>query len=98
MTTTNLLLLKVIGLGTLGLSAACNSIRDEEKKPNIVFIMSDDHAWQALSAYNHPISKIAPTPQIDRLANEGMRFDRCLVTNSICGQGKAWLDGNFRGT
>ncbi len=54
--------------------------------PNIVFIFSDDHAWQAISAYGSNRNK---TPNIDRLAAEGMRFDRCLVTNSICGPSRA---------
>ncbi len=56
--------------------------------PNIVFIFSDDHAYQAISAYD---SKINQTPNIDRLANAGMRFDRCLVTNSICGPSRATI-------
>jgi arylsulfatase A-like enzyme len=49
--------------------------------PNIVFIMSDDHASHAISAYGSRINK---TPQIDRIARDGMRFDNCFVTNSIC--------------
>lgn len=56
--------------------------------PNIVFIFSDDHAYQAISAYG---SKLCTTPNIDRLANEGMRFDRCYVTNSICGPSRACI-------
>ena len=63
----------------------------EPERPNILFIMSDDHAYQALSAYGETISKFAPTPQIDRIAREGMRFDRCLVTNSICGPSRATI-------
>ena len=47
-------------------------------RPNIVFIFSDDHAFQAISAYNDP-RQLIETPQIDRLAREGMRFDRCVV-------------------
>ncbi|WP_020469921.1 sulfatase family protein [Zavarzinella formosa] len=57
-------------------------------KPNIVFIFSDDHAYQAISAYGDP-RKLNETPNIDRLAKEGMRFDRCLVPNSICGPSRA---------
>lgn len=57
--------------------------------PNIIVIFTDDHATQALSAYGHPIGELAPTPNIDRLADEGMRFDRCYVTNSICGPARA---------
>jgi arylsulfatase A-like enzyme len=61
------------------------------ERPNIVFVFSDDHATQAISAYGHAISKLAPTPSIDRLAEEGMRFDRCMVTNSICGPSRATI-------
>ncbi|MEK6238681.1 MAG: sulfatase-like hydrolase/transferase, partial [Planctomycetales bacterium] len=57
-----------------------------KEKPNNVFIMSDDHASHALSCYG---SKINKTPNLDRIANEGMRFDRCYVTNSICGPSRA---------
>ena len=57
-------------------------------RPNIVFIFSDDHAYQAISAYGDPRNLIQ-TPNIDRLAQEGMRFDRCLVPNSICGPSRA---------
>jgi arylsulfatase A-like enzyme len=55
-------------------------------RPNILFIMSDDHAYQAISAYG---SNRNQTPNIDRLAKEGMRFDRAFVTNSICGPSRA---------
>ncbi len=55
-------------------------------RPNIVFIFSDDHAYQAIGAYG---SKLNQTPNIDRLAREGMRFDRCFVTNTICGPSRA---------
>ena len=58
----------------------------ETKKPNIVFLFADDHGYQAVSAYG---SKLNKTPNIDRLAQEGMRFDRCLVPNSICGPSRA---------
>jgi arylsulfatase A-like enzyme len=58
------------------------------KQPNIVFIFSDDHAYQAISSYGDE-RKLIETPQIDRLAKEGMRFDRCLVSNSICGPSRA---------
>jgi arylsulfatase A-like enzyme len=57
-----------------------------QTRPNIVFIFSDDHAWQTISAYG---SKLIQTPNIDRLAKEGVRFDRCLVPNSICGPSRA---------
>ncbi len=56
---------------------------------NILFIMSDDHAVQAVSAYGHPISQLAPTPNIDRIAAEGMTFRNAFVTNSLCGPSRA---------
>ncbi len=62
---------------------------DIKKKPNIIFIMADDHAAQAISAYGHPISQLAPTPNIDRLADEGAIFKNNFCTNSICGPSRA---------
>src|SRR5688572_5142222 len=77
----------------LAISAAVLLIRptvaqsqQQPSRPNIVFIMSDDHAYQAISAYG---SNRNQTPNIDRLAKEGMRFDRAFVTNSICGPSRA---------
>ncbi len=61
---------------------------DPAKRPNIVFIFSDDHAYQAISAYGDP-RKLLETPNIDRIAKGGMRFDRCVVPNSICGPSRA---------
>jgi arylsulfatase A-like enzyme len=55
-------------------------------RPNILFIMSDDHAARAISAYGGGLNC---TPNIDRLAKEGMRLDRCYVTNSICTPSRA---------
>jgi arylsulfatase A-like enzyme len=55
-------------------------------RPNIIFIMSDDHAYQAIGAYGSVLNR---TPNIDRLADEGMRFDRAFVTNSICSPSRA---------
>jgi arylsulfatase A-like enzyme len=55
-------------------------------RPNIIFIMSDDHAAHAISAYG---SRVNTTPNIDRLAREGMRFDDVFVTNSICTPSRA---------
>jgi arylsulfatase A-like enzyme len=57
-------------------------------RPNIVLIFSDDHAYQAISAYGDG-RKLIDTPNIDRLAKEGVRCDRCLVPNSICGPSRA---------
>ena len=57
-----------------------------DPRPNILFIMSDDHASHAMSCYG---SKINTTPNMDRIANEGMRFDNCFCTNSICTPSRA---------
>jgi arylsulfatase A-like enzyme len=62
------------------------SLWSAEQRPNILYIMSDDHAAHAISAYG---SKINKTPQIDRIAREGMRFNSCFVTNSICTPSRA---------
>lgn len=64
-------------------------MRAETKRPNILFLFTDDHALNAISAYGGPLAEIAPTPHLDRLAREGMLFERCLVTNSICGPSRA---------
>ena len=68
-----------------------------DSRPNIVFIMSDDHAWQAISAYGRPDgSRVNATPSIDRLAREGVRFDQFHVENAICGPSRAaFLTGCF---
>ena len=57
-------------------------------RPNILFVFTDDHAYQAISAYG---SRLNETPNIDRLAHEGMRFDNCYVPNSICGPCRATI-------
>ena len=68
----------------------------ENKRPNIIFIMADDHAVQAISAYDHPLGKLAPTPNIDRIANDGAIFYRNYCTNSLCGPSRATiLTGQF---
>ena len=56
------------------------------KPPNIIFIMADDHASKAISAYGYGLNH---TPNIDRLAHEGMRLNHCYVTNSICTPSRA---------
>ncbi|MEW4924871.1 sulfatase [Algibacter sp. 2305UL17-15] len=64
-------------------------VAENQKRPNIIFIMADDHATQAISAYGHPISQLAPTPNIDRIAEEGAIFKNNFCTNSICGPSRA---------
>ncbi|WP_372753456.1 sulfatase-like hydrolase/transferase [Mariniflexile sp.] len=66
------------------------------KQPNIIFIMADDHATQAISPYGHPISKLAPTPNIYRIATKGALFKSNFCTNSIYGPSRALvLTGKF---
>ncbi|MCG8581471.1 MAG: sulfatase [Bacteroidales bacterium] len=60
--------------------------KETQKRPNIIFMMSDDHAYQAISAYS---DKLIQTPGIDRLADEGMLFTNACVTNSICAPSRA---------
>ena len=63
------------------------------ERPNIIFIMTDDHAYQAIGAYG---SNLMETPNIDRLAVEGMLFDQAFVSNSICSPSRAVaLTGKF---
>ena len=62
----------------------------EKQPPNILFIFSDDLAFQAISAYGEK-RQLLQTPNMDRIAREGIRFDRCLVTNSICGPSRATI-------
>ncbi len=80
--------LKTTGLGLTALSLSDGLLSSTGKgtRPNIIFIMSDDHAAHALSCYG---SKINQTPHLDRLAQEGMRFDNCFCTNSICAPSRA---------
>ena len=63
--------------------------RQDGERPNIIFIMSDDHAQQAMSIYGHPIGKVAPTPNIDRIGQEGAVFWNNYCCNSISGPSRA---------
>tara|TARA_B100000035_G_scaffold122275_1_gene103997 strand:+ start:94 stop:909 length:816 start_codon:yes stop_codon:yes gene_type:complete len=72
---------------TLLIFIICTScIGPEKDLPNIIFIMSDDHAYQAISAYGHSLNE---TPNIDRIASEGALFNNAFVTNSICAPSRA---------
>ena len=65
------------------------SFLNAAKKPNIIFIMSDDHTTQAIGAYGSILAKLDPTPNIDALAKGGMRFERVYCNNSICTPSRA---------
>ena len=71
--------------------SSCSQKKQEttgKERPNILFIMSDDHAYQAISAYS---DHLIQTPNIDRLANEGIKFNNACVTNSICAPSRATI-------
>ncbi len=74
-----------------GAAVSCAGGDDVAQRPNILFIMTDDHALSAISAYDGYLSKVAPTPNIDRIADEGVRFDNMMVTNSISGPSRACI-------
>ena len=57
--------------------------------PNILFVFSDDHAWQSIGAYGGRLKEVAHTPNIDKLASEGMLFRKCFVANALCGPSRA---------
>jgi len=84
-------LLLLITLAMMGLNSC--TITESMEPPNIIFIMTDDHGYQALSCYNDALIE---TPNLDRIANEGVLFSRSYVTNSICSPSRAvLLTGKF---
>lgn len=87
--------LKRLGAGAAALALAGSAAADRAPKsrPNILFIMSDDHAAHAVGCYG---SRIIKTPHIDRLSAQGMRFTSMMVTNSLCAPSRAaLLTGTF---
>ncbi len=78
-------------LPVAALACTQSKVMAQEERPNILYIMCDDHAMQAISAYGSPISKLAPTPNIDRLAQRGMLFNNCFVENSLSSPSRACL-------
>jgi len=104
------LLMMIVGAGICGfLNVACVAETHDTPgaeasrlhpqkitRPNILFIMADDHAAQAVSCYGGMLAKIAPTPNIDRLAKEGVRYNNIFCSNAICGPSRAAiLTGKF---
>lgn len=75
-----------LGLATSLLPRAAEAAAPALRRPNIVFFLTDDHAFQTIGAYG---SRLLPTPHLDRIAREGMRFDRAFCTESICGPSRA---------
>ena len=75
-------------VAALSLLVSALSVAAAQRRPNIVFIMTDDHAAHAVSAYG---SKVNQTPHMDRIGREGMRFERAFVVNSICTPSRATI-------
>ena len=78
------------------LLSSCSDSEPEQgaaRRPNVVFILTDDQRWDCLSAAGHPFLK---TPNLDRLANEGVRFANAFVTTSLCSPSRAsFLSGLY---
>ena len=90
------LALVLTGLAPGTAASAAAQPAAERKRPNIIYIMSDDHAQTAISAYGTEIGRLAPTPNIDRIAKNGALFLNSYVTNSLCGPSRAtMLTGQF---
>jgi arylsulfatase A-like enzyme len=82
----------IVCTALLILSFSCKNaeekIEEVQKRPNIIFIMSDDHAYQAISSYSDDLIQ---TPNIDRIADEGIMFTNACVSNSICAPSRATI-------
>jgi len=88
--------LKTIGaaaVALLGGSILPNRLSADPVQPNIIFILADDHRWDALSCTGHPFIR---TPHLDRIANEGVLFENAFVTTSLCSPSRAsFLTGQY---
>ncbi len=73
-------------MAAMALPGCLSKTKKTKQKPNILFIMTDDHAAHAISSYG---SRINTTPHIDRIAKEGVRFENCFCTNGICAPSRA---------
>src|SRR5262245_22907263 len=79
---------RILSVLLLAAAAVVAAPAQTQDRPNIIFIMSDDHAEQAIGAYG---SRVNETPNIDRIAREGMLFRNVFVTNSICTPSRATI-------
>lgn len=78
----------IILLPLVGLASAVAAAADKPTKPNILYIMTDDHSQQTISCYD---GRFNQTPALDRLAREGVRFENSFVANSISGPSRACM-------
>ena len=79
---------KFLTLAATSLAALQMQVVAQETRPNIIYIMSDDHALQAISAYGSRLAKVLPTPNLDRIANEGkdIEYDSSPEIDAIMSQ------------
>ncbi len=83
----------ILSLYVFAVSCKHRNAAAEQNGPNIIFIMSDDHANKAISAYD---PRLIETPNIDKIADQGIKFNKAFVTNSICAPSRAViLTGKF---
>lgn len=81
---------KIALLLFLSILVSCGEqIETATEKPNIIYIMADDHTTQGFGIYGSRLASLNPTPTLDKIANEGMIFDNCFVSNSICTPSRA---------
>jgi arylsulfatase A-like enzyme len=86
-------IVRICIVALLGIVVTEQVVAQSSQRPNILVILSDDHAYQAISAYG---SKLAQTPNIDRIAKGGAVFNNAIVTNSICGPCRAtFITGKY---
>ena len=86
--------LSLVGIGTVTLgfpvsSRGAQQFGKGKTRPNILFIMADDHTWQAVGSYGSYLKEVCPTEHIDRIATEGLMLKNCFCTNSICTPSRA---------
>ena len=82
----------VFSLAILGFTSCAQKFKSnlkETKKPNIIYIMADDHTTQGFGVYGSRLASLNPTPTIDRIGKEGIIFDNAFCTNSICTPSRA---------
>jgi arylsulfatase A-like enzyme len=79
----------VFGLTSCTQKSKGKSNLNETKKPNIIYIMADDHTTQGFGVYGSRLASLNPTPTIDRIGKEGIIFDNAFCTNSICTPSRA---------
>jgi N-acetylglucosamine-6-sulfatase len=90
---TNLTRRQFLGAAAAAAAAAHAGCARRDRRPNVVFILTDDQRWDCLGCAGHPFLK---TPNMDRLANEGVRFANAFVTNSLCSPSRAsFLSGLY---